>query len=136
MSIGLLLITHPGIGPALLATARAILSGCPLRARCIEVPPDADTEQLLARAQGEIDSMDDGSGVLVLTDAYGATPSNIACALPERERIKVVSGVNLPMLIRIFNYAQEDLESITAKATEGGRRGIRTTCLEEGEGSC
>ena len=136
MSIGLLLITHPGIGQALLATACSTLHGCPLQARCIEVPPDADTEQLLDRARQEIEAIDDGSGVLVLTDAYGATPSNIACSLLADERIRVVSGVNLPMLIRIFNYADDSLETLTGKAAEGGLRGIQVSRQEKREGSC
>ncbi len=127
MSIGLLLITHPGIGAALLATASTTLRSCPLRTHCIEVGPDADADALLDDARRCIDEMDDGSGVLVLTDAYGATPSNIACHLLRQGRVNVVSGVNLPMLIRVLNYADQNLESLTHKAAEGGMRGIQVS---------
>ncbi len=128
MSIGLLLITHPGIGAALLATACATLGDCPLETHCIEVPPDPDTERLLEEARRQIRHLDDGSGVLVLTDAYGATPSNLAALLlRDGGRISVVSGVNLPMLIRVLNYADRKLEHLACLAAEGGVRGIRVS---------
>jgi len=131
MSTGVLLITHPGVGRSLLDTACATYRSCPVRARCIEVPPDSDTTLVLERARQEIESIDDGSGVLVLTDAFGATPSNIACDLLCAGRVNVISGVNLPMLIRVFNYADENLEGLTEKAAEGGMRGIRVSRREE-----
>lgn len=132
MSIGILLLTHPGIGEALLATACTTLSGCPLRTRCVEVPPGADLDRLAQQVRGAIEAVDDGSGVLVLTDAYGATPSNLICGLQLQEHVAVVSGVNLPMLIRVFNYADESLEALTSKAAEGGLRGIHVSCREQG----
>ncbi len=128
MSIGLLLVTHPGIGEALLTSACTTLSGCPLRTRCVEVPPDADPEQLMQQVRNAVTAIDDGSGVLVLTDAYGATPSNLACRLCQDQHVSVVSGVNLPMLIRIFNYANDNLEALASKAAEGGLRGIQISC--------
>lgn len=125
MSIGILLITHPGVGTALLATATRLLEACPLRAHCLDVPLGADTEQILTQAREALDELDDGHGVLVLTDAFGATPSNIACQLSESGHASVVSGLNLPMLIRVFNYSSEDLDALVQKAAEGGMRGIQ-----------
>ena len=135
MSIGLLLITHPGIGTALLANASAMLEACPLETRCLEVPPGADLEQLMLHARDALETIDDGSGVLILTDAFGSTPSNIARRVAEGRHTTVVSGVNLPMLVRIFNYASDDLESLTRKAAEGGVRGIQASLESRGAAS-
>ena len=71
-----------------------------------------------------IDRLDRGSGVLLLTDAYGSTPSNIANQLNTDERTTVVAGVNLPMMVRIFNYPQLELAEMARNAVEGGQRGI------------
>ena len=125
MSIGILLMTHPGVGTALLATASRLLAVCPTRIRCLDVPVDANTETILMQASKEMLGLDDGEGVLVLTDAYGSTPSNIACRLAENHFAKVVSGINLPMLIRVFNYFTEDLDTLSNRAIEGGIRGIQ-----------
>ena len=125
MSIGILLMTHPGVGAALLATASRLLAVCPTRIRCLDVPVDANTDTILMQASKEMLNLDDGEGVLVLTDAYGSTPSNIACRLAEDHFAKVVSGLNLPMLIRVFNYFTEDLDTLSRKAVKGGIRGIQ-----------
>jgi len=125
MSIGILLITHPGVGTALLTTASRLLAVCPTRIRCLDVPIDANTEAILKQASKEMLGLDDGGGVLILTDAYGSTPSNIACKLAEDHFARVVSGLNLPMLIRVFNYFTEDLDTLSRKAVKGGIRGIQ-----------
>ena len=69
-------------------------------------------------------SVNNGSGVLILTDMYGSTPSNIANSLKNMENIEVVAGVNLPMFIRILNYSDLNLADITEKALSGGHDGI------------
>jgi len=125
VSVGLLLITHEGIGQALLEAARRMLGGrCPLDATVLPVGLEADAEQLLDTARRQARELDRGDGVLVLTDLYGSTPSNIAASLAGREGVRVVAGLNLPMLVRVLNYAQEDLASLTEKAVSGGSRGI------------
>jgi len=127
MSIGILLITHPGIGAALLSNTSTMLEACPLQTRCLEVPLDVDMDGLIDQARHELESIDDGSGVLILTDAFGSTPSNIAHLIADRPRTNVISGINLPMLIRIFNYCSDNLDSLTRKAAEGGIRGIQVS---------
>ncbi|WP_456373253.1 PTS sugar transporter subunit IIA [Thiolapillus sp.] len=127
MSIGILLVTHPGIGQMLLQNACKLLGNCPLRIRCLDIPLDDDPEQLLKKAREAACVLDDGSGILILTDAFGATPSNIACELTREIQANVVSGLNLPMLIRVFNYSSDDLATLTHKAAEGGMRGIQVS---------
>ncbi len=125
-------MTHPGVGTALLTTASRLLAACPTRIKCLDVPLDANTETILKQASKQMLDLDDGEGVLVLTDAYGSTPSNIACQLTEDHYAKAVSGLNLPMLIRVFNYFTDDLDTLSHKAVEGGIRGIQAFDLSIG----
>ncbi len=136
MSVGLLLITHPGIGRALLETAVHALGECPLNTHCLEIDSDADLQHLLQKAGSEASRLDEGEGVLILTDVHGATPSNLAHQLREHRDIAIVSGVNLPMLLRIFNYAGDSLQQLASKAVEGGRRDIRCWEPEKEQRPC
>jgi mannose PTS system EIIA component len=79
---------------------------------------------LLLQGRRMIERLDRGAGVLLLTDAFGSTPSNIANRLAEVPRTAVVAGINLPMLVKIFNYPQLDLAAMTRAAVEGGQRGV------------
>ncbi len=124
MSIGILIIAHSAIGPALLETATKMLGKCPLMAETLSVTNDGDVELIREQAQGMVQELDRGDGVLVLTDMYGSTPSNIAAGLQKDGRVNVVAGINLPMLIRVFNYPVLDLTTLAEKALSGGRDGI------------
>jgi mannose PTS system EIIA component len=129
MSIGLLLITHSRIGEALLETASKMLEGSKLpMIRTLSVGVDCNPDQVSQEARVLLNSLDEGQGVLVFTDIYGSTPSNIAYGLAEKGRVNVISGVNLPMLIRTLNYSSLDLQAMTEKAVSGGREGIH--CCE------
>jgi PTS system ascorbate-specific IIA component len=124
MTVGVLLITHNRIGAELLETATAMLGRCPLAAIAIEVrehdDPDALRDEILQCAE----RLDDGAGLLVLTDLYGSTPANVTDALGKRGQVQVLSGVNLPMLVRVLNYYQLDLIPLAEKALSGGREGV------------
>lgn len=124
MSVGLLIITHNGIGPALLGTATFMLEGCPLTARLLTASRDCNPEELIEDAEEEIATLDQGDGVLILTDLYGSTPSNVAGKLSSRSKVRTVTGVNLSMLMRVLNYPQLDLEQLAEKAVGGGKDGI------------
>lgn len=124
MSVGLLLITHNDIGTQLLTTACATYGSCPVPARTLDVAADKDPESLVARAREHRRAVDQGEGVLVLTDCFGSTPSNIAGRLLEEGDVTVVSGVSLPMLIRVLNYPSLSLGELADKAVSGGCEGI------------
>ena len=124
MSAGLLIITHDGIGAAMLGTASFILGGCPLATRLLSATRDCDPDELIADALEEIRALDTGAGVLILTDLYGATPSNIADRISDQANVRTVTGVNLSMLIHVLNYPDLDLEEMAQAAVEGGRSGI------------
>ena len=125
MSVGVLLITHEGVGGALLEAATRMLGTCPLRAEALPVALEADTEAMRDAAARKARALDDGDGVLILTDLYGSTPSNIAASLAgEGGSVRVVAGLNLPMLVRVLNYPADDLPTLADKAVNGGNRGI------------
>jgi mannose PTS system EIIA component len=125
MAVGILLVTHPGIGPALIAVATRLLRQLPLKVEAFEVSFEADPEALLPAASAALRRVDDGQGVLVLTDLYGATPSNLAAQLARLGTpVRRVSALNLPMLLRVMNYAELDLEELPAVAAAGARNGV------------
>jgi PTS system mannose-specific IIA component len=127
MNVGLLLITHNDLGRYLLDTASGILGSCPVRTRALNVPGCADPDQLLDTACDLCRELDQGDGVLVLTDLYGSTPSNIAARLLDKCNIQVISGVNVPMLVRILNYPTCSLQDMANKALTGARDGVVAT---------
>jgi len=123
-SVGLLLVTHGKMGHYLLDTLHDMIGELPLAADVLEVRRVQDPNVLLRQGGRMIDRLDGGKGVLILTDAFGSTPSNIAARLHHKGRTLVVAGINLPMLVRIFNYPQLDLPGLAAAAIEGGQRGV------------
>ena len=123
-SVGLLLVTHGKMGHYLLDTLHDMIGELPLAADVLEVRRVQDTNVLLRQGARMIERLDGGKGVLILTDAFGSTPSNIASRLHLAGRTLVVAGINLPMLVRIFNYPQLDLPGLAAAAVEGGQRGV------------
>ena len=124
MSVGILLITHEGIGNALVAVATRLLRQLPLATEAFEVPFDGDVDALLPQASAALRRVDGGQGVLVLTDLYGATPSNIAAKLARLGTpVRRVSALSLPMLLRVMNYADLELDQLPAVAAAGARNG-------------
>ena len=125
MSVGVLLITHEGIGGTLLAVATRLLRKLPLACEVFEVPFDADLDTLLPQASAALRRVDGGQGVLVLTDLYGASPSNLAARLSRiGTPVRRVSALSLPMLLRVMNYADLDLDELPAVAAAGSRNGV------------
>lgn len=124
MSVGLLLLTHPGIGSSLLGVARRLLGSLPLQAEAFELDYDGDPATQLPAASAALRRVDAGDGVLILSDLYGASPSNLAAQLarlgtPARR----VASLNLPMLLRVFNYPELPLDELPAVAAAGARNG-------------
>jgi PTS system ascorbate-specific IIA component len=125
MNVGLLLISHPGIATALLTNAFKILGAKPIKTSVLEVAMDTDMDALKIKARQIIHELDKGDGVLILTDLYGASPCNLAYHFKADEHIRIVSGLNLSMLIRTMNYHAESLDALTMKAASGATDGIR-----------
>lgn len=134
MSVAILLITHNRIGAELLETATRMLGRCPLAALAIDVHEQDDPDQLRLRIRQCAERLDEGGGLLVLTDLYGSTPANVTDALCHRRQVRVLSGVNLPMLVRVFNYGQLELSALADKALSGGRDGVLGCTQEANDG--
>jgi PTS system ascorbate-specific IIA component len=125
MAVGILLVTHEGIGTALLAVARRLIDPLPLRVEVLEVPFDAAADAVLPLASAALRRADGGDGVLMMTDLYGASPSNLAAqAARLGTPVRRISAVNLPMLLRVMNYAELGLDELPAIAVAGGRNGV------------
>jgi PTS system mannose-specific IIA component len=125
MTVGVLLITHEGIGTALLAVATRLMRNLPLRTEVLEVPFDGDLDAFLPLASAALRRVDGGQGVLVLTDLYGATPSNLAAKVARLGTpVRRVSALSLPMLLRVMNYAEQELDELPAVASAGARNGV------------
>ena len=124
MSVGILLITHNNIGKVLLETALTNLHREDKPALAIPISFDCDPEQSTSDCRQVLEAANQGEGVLVLTDMYGATPSNIAHNLSDGSEVKVVAGLNLPMLMRVLNYADKGLDELVEKAISGGKEGV------------
>ncbi len=124
MSVGLLIVSHGKLGDYLLETASRMLGVCPLACATLSMSFDCDTETMYTRAAELVEQLNGGGGVLILTDMFGSTPSNIASRLQGRYKVQIVSGVNLPMLIRVLNYPRLNLEELAHKAQSGGRDGV------------
>ena len=124
MSVGLLIISHDGIGPVMLGTALFVLGGSSLKTRLLTASRDSNPDELCAEAREQLKALDDGDGVLIICDLYGSTPSNIAQKLTAHGNVRAITGLNLSMLLRILNYPQLDLAQLTEKAISGGKDGI------------
>ena len=122
--IGILIVSHGTFGESLIHSASHVLGKRPLFLRQLGVTVHDDPDAILPVGLDLIRFLDQGQGVLVLTDIYGATPSNIAVKLLEPGRVEGVAGVNLPMVIRAITYRDEPLESVLEKALSGATEGV------------
>lgn len=122
--IGILLITHGSFGEALVQNACHVLNKRPPQLNQLGLSADDDPLDLLPLAQEMVGLVDDGDGVLILTDVFGASPANLAQKLLEPGRVEGLAGVNLPMLLRAINHRDKPLTTLLIRARDGGRDGI------------
>lgn len=132
--IGILLVSHEPLGTALLNCTRHIFGRLPVQLAALDVIPDEDPQAALHAARELLARINDGSGVIVLTDVFGATPSRIATQLAERNRVVVVAGVNLPLLIKALSNRRGPLEDVVGTLVESGQRAIRLVDASDLEG--
>jgi len=126
VSVGILLLTHEAMGDALIETARHLLGRVSLKIDAFSIPPGSDTDFAMTSAAARVRKLDSGDGVLVLTDVFGATPSNIIDKIqPLGVKLRRVSGLNLPMLLRVLNYSEQNLAELAQTAADGARAGVR-----------
>jgi len=122
---GILIIAHAPFASALRECIAHIYGGLPARIGAIDVMPDCDPAQVIDFAQSELDRLREDNGALVLTDMLGATPANIASRLATLPSVRVLTGVNLPMLVRAVCYRTTPLDTLVDKALAGAAKGLQ-----------
>lgn len=122
--IGVLVISHGAIGEALLSSAEQILGAKQAQSAALGVSRSDDPDKVLERARALLARLDQGAGVLVLTDMFGATPCNVAARLLADGRVEGVSGVSLPMLVRVLAGRNGSLPAAVQRALTGGAEGV------------
>lgn len=123
----ILIIAHAPLAHALRQCALHVFPDCGAHVAAIDVQPNMPPEETLATARIAIDQLTRSgpiSGVLVLTDIFGATPSNVAQKLVDGVKSRLITGVNLPMLLRSVSYRNEPLEALVSRAVIGGTQGV------------
>lgn len=131
--IGLVLVTHGRLAEEFV-TAMIHVVGPQERVATISIGPDDDMEERRADIAAAIAAVDTGRGVIVLTDLFGGTPSNLAISLMQRGQVEVIAGMNLPMLIRLGS-ARKSMKVVdaVAAAREAGRKYISVASEVLGE---
>lgn len=122
--IGIFLITHGTYGESLVQNAIHVLNRRPPQLAAFGVAAQDSPLDLLPEARRLLTALDDGSGVVILTDIYGASPANLTAKLLEAGRVEGLAGVNLPMLLRALTYREKGMDTLLAKATSGARDGV------------
>jgi len=131
MTVKILLITHEDIGAALLKATTKTYGKLPIPTKVIAVNYRTDPDTLLPRLKMTATRLQPEEGILILTDMFGSTPCNLALAL-QQYNIHVISGLNLPMLIKTMNYPSLTLDELAEKAICGGKDGVvDCTCESE-----
>ena len=122
--VGILVISHGRLAEALISSVE-FLVGNLQRTRGVSIWPKEKEEEVKDRVRKEIAEVDDGDGVVILTDILGGTPTNLSLSFLEKERVEVVTGVNMPMLLTLSSYRKgKSLEEIGRLAKKSGRRSI------------
>mgnify|MGYP001549439915 CR=1 FL=1 len=123
--IGILIVTHPKLGEALIDTAEFILGSRPEAVKALSIDINENAERLRDKITSGLNALDANRGVLIMTDMFGGTPSNLSYSLLEEGRIEVISGVNLPLLIRAVNYRdKKPLDELVIDLEVFGKKSI------------
>lgn len=121
--VGILLMTHAPLGQAFIAAVAHVFRGPTERFEAIDVTADQDPAEVNELARQAICRLDDGDGVLVITDIKGGTPSNCCNRLAEAGRVEVIAGISLPMLLRAITYRRDTLDVVVEMALAGAQNG-------------
>ena len=134
--IGLVLVTHGRLAEEFVAATEHVV-GHQANTRAVCIGADDDMELRRKDILSAIGEVDDGHGVILLTDMFGGTPSNLAISVMDKAKVEVIAGMNLPMLIKLASVrGEDDLVAAVALAQEAGRKYINVaSSLLEGEGS-
>ena len=122
--IGIVLVTHGRLANEFVAATEHVV-GPQENMRAVAIGPDDDREERRVEILKTVEEVDSGDGVVVLTDMFGGTPSNLAISIMDRATVEVIAGVNLPMLIKLASVrGSKPLAEVVASAQEAGRKYI------------
>jgi PTS system ascorbate-specific IIA component len=121
--VGILLLTHAPLGNAFIEAATHVFRGRPDRIEALDVWADQDPAEVKRLANEAIARLDEGNGVLVITDVMGGTPSNCTLPLAQPGTVEVIAGISLPMLLRALTYRHDTLDVVVEMALAGGQSG-------------
>ncbi len=123
--VGVIVVTHCNLGKELIAAAELVVGEELRQFQSVSIDPKESFEQIREKIIEAIRKVDGGQGILILTDMYGGTPSNISLSFLEEKKIDVITGVNLPMLLKLATYQNDmDLEQLALYITEYGQKNI------------
>jgi len=123
--VGVVVVTHCHLAEELIAAAQLVVGEELKQFQPVPIDPKETSDQIREKIIAAIRKVDGGQGVLILTDMYGGTPSNISLSFLEEKKIEVITGVNLPMLLKLATYTDEmTLEALAAFITDYGQRNI------------
>jgi PTS system mannose-specific IIA component len=122
--IGILIIAHGTLGESLIHCASHVMGARPAMLHQLGVGTNDDPATMLPEAQRLVKELDQGQGVLILSDIYGATPCNLVGKLLVPGQVEGVAGLNLPMLVRALTYRHVSISKLVEKAISGGREGV------------
>ena len=121
--VGIVVFTHADYGKALMDSAEGIL-GAQKAYEVLSVDSGVEVEALLAGLRAAVERLDTGSGVVIFTDMFGGTPTNMSLSLLGSGQLEVLTGVNLPMLIKILVSRTRPLQTLAVEAKQAGCQGI------------
>jgi len=123
--VGVVIVTHCHLAEELISAAELVVGEQLKQFQPVSINPREDSEEIREKIIAAIRKVDTGRGVLILTDMYGGTPSNISLSFLEEKKIEVITGVNLPMLLKLATYTNEvGLEELAVFITDYGQRNI------------
>ncbi len=122
--IGMVLVTHGRLAEEFVSATEHVV-GPQAQVRAISIGPDDDMEQRRQDILAAVAEVESGAGVIILTDMFGGTPSNLAISVMEKANVEVIAGINLPMLIKLASVrGEDDMANAVAAAQESGRKYI------------
>jgi len=121
--VGILLLTHAPLGQAFITAVAHVFRGPTERFEAIDVGADQDPHEVNSLAKAAITRLDEGDGVLVITDIKGGTPSNCCNALSNSDNVQIIAGISLPMLLRAITYRRDTLDVVVEMALAGAQNG-------------
>jgi len=123
--VGVVVVTHCHLGKELISAAELVVGEGLKQFQSVSIDPKEGSEEIRDKIIAAIRKVDEGQGILILTDMYGGTPSNISLSFLEEKKIEVITGVNLPMLLKLATYRNEmDLEALAIFITDYGQKNI------------